>query len=419
MNLLSGRATTSNRLRLQVAVSLQLIASTSIAAIGDDGANDNANDHGGLTPYAAFDIGYDNNVLRLPNVAAAQAIGAGSSLSDSWHRLGAGISLDEKLSQQEYLLQAEATKIDFDRLQQLDHYDKSGSFDWKWHTAGKLDGNLGVTYVQDVAPYIDFHLLEANLRTQESEYADAAWLFNPSWRLRGGLTSFHVNYDIASQQVANRTEDRSELGIEFLPSSGSDVGLQLRHISAYFPVAQQVGLTTITNNYVQNEVKAKIDWTFSAITQMHFLGGWVQRQYDAFSERNFSGPNMRFSVDWLPTRLLSFKGDVWREIDSVDDLTAAFSLNRGVGALAKWSISERLKAEGEYKYERQDFSQSAAIGTAPFLNDAIRSATLLLTYNPTSRLRLRATVARMVQTQTNPSSGFSSNGATLGCRYEF
>jgi hypothetical protein len=73
----------------------------------------------------------------------------------------------------------------------------------------------------------------------------------------------------------------------------------------------------------------------------------------------------------------------------------------------------------DYKYERQNFSQAATIGAAPFLADAIRNASLMVTYKPIRKLSLQATIVCLLQHQSDPSSGFASNSILLSCRYDF
>jgi exopolysaccharide biosynthesis operon protein EpsL len=403
------------RLRWGVALYLQLLAGASIAADFDDGTNNASS----FTPFAAFELGNSSNLLGLPNIAAAQAIGAGSSLSDSWQTLQAGILIDKKISLQDIVAEIDVANVHYDRLQLLDHDNKNADIDWIWHAGEHVDGHLGATYKQELTPYIDFHLLDLNLRDQASAFVDASWLFAPSWRVRGGFTDYRLRYDLPSEEPGDRNEARTEFGIDYLPADGSSVGVQVRHIAASFPVPEQFGAVTVPNDYVQDEVKAKIDWNASAITQLHFLGGWVDRKYETFISRNFSGPNARLTADWLPTKLLTFSASTWREIGSVDDLTAAYSLNHGVSVDAMWNISEKLQASGQYKYEREDFGQSAPVAPVPFASGAVRSAALVLTYKVTRKFQLRAAVMRILQSLNDPSSGFSSNSVTLNGRYEF
>lgn len=383
---------------------------------------DESNSRNEVNPFVAIEYGNNSNLLGLPNTASAQAIGAGNTLSDTWQKWQAGISLDEKIGLQELLFEADVAKVDFNRLQQLDHDDKNASLDWNWHAGPHLSGQLGFTYENDLTPYIDFHQLALNMRTQSSEYMKLAWMLAPDWRISGGFTNYHLDYQLPAEQSIDRTEGRSTLGVDYLAASGSSVGVQYQHVSAYFPNPELSNGIPIDNNYAQDEAKLKIDWLASAITQVHFLGGWVRRDYDSDTSRDFSGPNWHFTADWLPFSHVTLTGEIWREIDSVDYLTAAYSLNHGIGFGAKWDASDKMKFEGKYQYIRENFgaTQSSSLyPTYPFLSENVRILNLMGTYDLTRKLQLRAIFARVIQNQYGPALGFSGNSIALQARYNF
>jgi|GEM_PF-5168710 len=416
MNQRKIRTTKHHRLRWKVSILLNLALLPILSQATDDETTNNKV----VDPFVAYEYGSNSNLLGLPNSASAQAIGAGSTLSDNWQKWQAGIAVDEKYSMQELIFNASVAKIDFDRLQQLDHMDKDASLNWNWSTGAALNGQVGFTYQQGLTPYIDFHLLALNMRTQSSEYANVAWLVDPSWRISAGVTNFHINYELPAQQVADRTEERTNLGLDYLAPSGSSVGVQYQHIDAYFPVVSEISNGALVgNDYKQNEAKLKVDWLATPITQVHFLGGWVRRDYDSYTARDYSGPNWRLTADWQPTDQLSFIGELWREIDSVDDLTAAYSLNHGIGGEAKWQISDKTKLEGKYQYIRESFGQSQAFETLPFTSGDVRTASIVGTYKVTRKFQLQAVLARILQNQYGPSSGFSGNSIALQARYDF
>jgi exopolysaccharide biosynthesis operon protein EpsL len=415
MNQRKIRPTKYHRLRWKVPIYLNFALLPALSLATDDATTNNKM----VDPFVAIEYGNNSNLLGLPNDASAQAIGAGNSLSDTWQKWQGGIAIDEKYSMQELMFNASVAKVDYDRLQQLDHIDKDASLNWNWSTGAALSGQAGFTYQQGLTPYIDFHLLALNMRTQSSEYANLAWLLTPSWRIRAGFTNFHLDYELPAQQIANRTEERTNLGLDYLAASGSSAGVQLQHIDAHFPVSEVSNGAIVGNDYTQDEAKLKIDWLATAITQVHFLGGWVRRDYDDLISRDYSGPNWRLTVDWLPTSQLSFEGALWREIDSVDDLTAAYSLNHGLDAEAKWQISDKTKLEGKYQYIRENFDESQAISGIPFSSGDVRTVSIVGSYKVTRKFQLQATFARILQNQFGPSSGFSGNSFALQARYDF
>ncbi|SDY44713.1 exopolysaccharide biosynthesis operon protein EpsL [Collimonas sp. OK242] len=374
-----------------------------------------------IRPYASYGISYDDNLLGLENSAAAQAMGIGSNLSDYTRRLQLGLIADKTISQQHLTASVNVANVEYDRFRQLDHTDKNVAANWNWHAGPHVEGNAGVTYSQGLTPFIDFHLLEKNLRTQESAYVDGSWLFHPSWRVRGGLVHSKLSYDLASQQPANNTQNQTEVGLDYLAATGSTIGVQLRHTRANFPNPEQDAGLTVFNGYDQDEVKGKVDWLLSGKTKLHFLGGWVSRKQDAPSIRDFSGINSRVSADWSPTGKIDLTVAGWREIGAVDDLSTVYSVNHGASIASAWQYSEKIRFIAQFKYQKRDFSQTIASGTpgAPNQNDALRNTGLTMVYNPTQRWQVQLSGTRSTRALTNTPGGYVDNGVMLNTRYAY
>jgi exopolysaccharide biosynthesis operon protein EpsL len=374
-----------------------------------------------VTPYVGFGIDYDSNVLRLQDTATANAMGLGG-LSDTVRHGEFGLAIDKTISRQRVTANLSATKVNYDRFAALDHIDKNASVNWNWKAGEHVEGNAGVNYSQGLTPFVDFHLLEPNIRTQASEYVDGSWLLDPSWRVRGGVTHTKLWYDLASQQPGNNTQNQTEVGLDYLARSGSTIGLQARHIRADFPIPEVDNGVTVLNGYDQNELKAKIDWLITGKTRLHFLGGYVTRKQDQFAQRNFSGMNARFAADWSPTGQVDVSAAVWREIGAVDDLSTVYSLNRGASLAANWKYSAKINLIAQANYVKRDFSQSSANGTlggSTAQNDALRNTGLTMIYYPTDKWEVRLSGVRSTQTANALSGGFTSNAVLLNTRYAF
>ncbi|MDB5992614.1 MAG: hypothetical protein JWQ10_4017 [Herbaspirillum sp.] len=374
-----------------------------------------------ITPYVGAGINYDSNVLRLRDSAAANAMGLGG-LSDTVRHAEFGLSLDTMISRQHLTANANVNQTNYDRFSELNHLDKNASVNWNWHTLEHIEGNVGASYSQGLTPFIDFHLLAPNIRSVAREYADASWLFDPSWRVRGGLTHTKLWYDLASQQAGNNTQNQTELGLDYLASTGSTFGLQARHIRANFPVAEQDAGGAVLNGYSQNELKAKVDWLVTGKTRVHFLGGWVSRKQDQISARDFSGINTRLAADWSPTGKIDVSGSIYREIGAVDELSTIYSLNRGATLASIWKYSAKVNLIAQINYVKRDFSQSTAGGVfagSTAQNDVLRNEGLTLVYNPTDKWEVRLSGVRSLQTANISTGGYTSNAVLFNTRYAF
>lgn len=385
-------------------------------------------DVGVFRPYVGYSFSYDDNVSGISDAVRENQNLSDSDLSGTSHRAEAGLSIDKRISQQVLSAKLNLTKVTSDRLGTYNNKDLLGN--WNWHVGDRVEGNLGVSYVQVLSPFVNFDeenidVNDPNLRTQQREFFDGSWLFHPSWRLRGGLSRDKLSYDL--EPVGNRNENTAELGLDYLARSGSTVGMQLRHTRGDLPNSP-----ALDNSYNQNELKAKISWLLTEKTQLLFLGGYVQRKHDSDSARDYSGLNARVIANWHPTRKVGVNLSGWREIGAIDDLTAAstldqdvgstwdlasYTLNQGVGIGSTWDLTSKLRLDGQLKHETSDAAHTSLL--AANRKDTLDTASLKLVYRTTEHLQLGVLVYHKNRDSNIAGNSYANNGMTLSSRYEF
>ena len=347
-----------------------------------------------IHPFVAVSYSYDDNLLRLPDNGA----GLNSPQSDTTKAVQAGLLLERPIGQQLLTGHANINKVTFDRFTTLDYTGKDFLGALNWHVAKHVDGNLGVSYVETLTPFTDFHLDQLNLLRERREYVDAAWLFHPSFRMHGGFTRDNFNYNLSSQVLNNRTEDASVFGIDFLASSASTVGVQLRHLKATYPNPFFSGAGFFDNSYEQNEAKANISWIVSGTSQVEFLGGWTRRKHASVStNNNDNGTTFRLTGHWAPLGRVGFTAAAWRDFAAVASISAGnsstSSLNKGASIAANWAASAKLSANAQFTREQRDFSATDNIVVPQDATDLTRSASAGLSYAALRNVQLNANVS--------------------------
>lgn len=364
-------------------------------------------------PYLGYAVLYDNNLLRSPD--------DGIVLKDVYHRAEGGLLLEALLSQQKLIANLNFNRTQFKRYDLLDNNGKDLLAQWNWRIGPHVEGNLGKSYVQSLSQFVEFHDLQRNLRTQQREFLDAAWLFHPEWRIRGGASRATLDYNLLSQRSLDRTEDTGELGIDYLAPTNSTIGLQLRHIRGEFPYPQQLGSILIDNSYTQNEVKAKIKWTLSGKSQLQFLGGRVKRQHDFFPARDSNTSNARLIANWVPSAKIGITLNTWQETGAVEDLTASYTFNQGVSLDSRWDMTSKIRLELQLRHESRDYQGDPTFTwLAPTeRKDIYRTASFTWLYTPLQHLK----TGLMVQHEQRDSNisyySYRANSAMINVRYEF
>jgi exopolysaccharide biosynthesis operon protein EpsL len=341
-----------------------------------------------LQVYGGLGYGHDDNLLRVPDGAPA----FDNRLGDSWYQADAGLLFDHTYSRQRLSAEARLSKVKFDHFRQLDYDGEDVQGKWNWQLGNHLEGALGTSYNQTLAPYTDFHSDQRNLRRQRRVFADGAWRFHPSYRVHGAAEKEKFTYELVEQSFNDRTETSREAGLDYLPKSGSEIGLVLRTVKGKYPNRRPLGRQLIKDDYDQHELKAKVRWIASGTTTVQALAGWTRRRQPALGD-DTSGFNGRVSAEYQPNGKFSYTAALWRDFAPIESIFVNYTLNKGASLAAAWEASAKLKVEASAIYEQRNYNaRFLAIGNGD-LDDAIRSASVRASWSPLRALRLSAALA--------------------------
>ena len=118
-------------------------------------------------PYVDYEVNFDDNMLRTrDNVgsAARQALFGSSKKSDVTQRIMGGLIFEKEISRQRLTADGNFSRTFFDRFSQYDHNAQDIMGNWNWFLGDKFEGNMGATYVKDLAPFLFFPGIK-NLQT--------------------------------------------------------------------------------------------------------------------------------------------------------------------------------------------------------------------------------------------------------------
>jgi exopolysaccharide biosynthesis operon protein EpsL len=366
-----------------------------------------------LHPYLATSINYDDNLLRLSDAELAGSDGG----SDTYKTVIGGVLLERPIGRQLIKAQAKFSRVTFNRYSQLDYSGKDLSAEWKWQVGNHFDGHLGGIYVQTLAPFSDFHDDEKNLRTKRVEYADGDWRFHPSWQLHTGFRREEYTYDLTTQRINNRKEDRSEAGIDYLASSGSKVGILLRQVKDTYPTQS----STAGNDFQQDEINLNVYWALSGTTNVLFVGGHVNRKHTNGDTRETGGTNGRLIANWQPLGKVQFTGMAWREFGAAENTVVQSALSKGASIAATWNATAKIKVQALLSRENRDFTPLSGLVDITGLSDSTNIANLGLTYHPwrNGEISINAFHTSRDGSVSAGTTTYSSNGASLNASVQF
>ncbi len=377
---------------------------------------------GMFRPYLDYTVVADDNILRIRDGIDARTLLGTSKLSDISQSFVGGVIFEKEISRQRLSANVNYGQTKFVRFNQIDSSNRDLRGNWNWFLGNNFSGNLGVSNVRALAPFTFFPGVR-NLQTTQTEYFNIAWHFHPRWHLSGDYTHFDINSDtdISSLGFLSRTENRFKIGLDYITPNESSIGIQLSTIRGDFPkpLLAPDGTFSDDNSFDQNEVKAHIKWIVTGKSQLHFLGGWIERKNASFTSRNFSGFNARLIYSWQPTGKIGLTLNGWRENAPVQSLRTRFSLNTGISLIPTWDLTEKVKIEGDFSYRtiKSDGFTNRLDGFALGRNNTLRNVSTKLTYSLHGGMQVSVLVFHNNLTTDLALGGFSANGANINLRY--
>ena len=246
---------------------LLLVSAAAPASAAPDPAAPNR--FGSFHFYVALGYFHDDNLFRLD----AHLPAFDNQRGDSARYAVGGFLFDQRYGRQKVYLQTKLSSVKFSHFTQLDYQGKDLLALLDWQLGKQLEGSVGAAYEKTLAPYIDFRSSERNLRVHKNQHADLAWRMHPSWQVRAGAARDRYTYELSAQSINNRTEHMFEAGFDFLPRSGSTVGLVLRRIDGKYELPRLLRAAPLNDDFTQHELKAKVHWKLTAITSVQVLAG--------------------------------------------------------------------------------------------------------------------------------------------------
>jgi exopolysaccharide biosynthesis operon protein EpsL len=370
-----------------------------------------------LHVYGGVAYGHDDNLLRIPDNAPA----FDNTRGDSWWTREGGLIFDKMYSRQRITLVAKLSKTNFDHFKQLDYDGKDLQANWAWQLGNHLEGKVGYSLQQVLAPYTDFSSSERNLRRTRSTYAEGAWRFHSSWRVRTGFQRDKYTYEALSNRFNNRTEDATEVELDYLPRSGSTVGLVARRVKGKYPFPRPVGPFTFNDSFTQDELKARVKWLATGSTTLDALVGYTRRDQASFGEGRTSGVAGKINATYQPRGKMTYKASVWRDFAPLESTVVSYTLNKGASIGAQWDATAKISVNADAIYERRNYSARRDFAGSDDLRDSVRTAALRATWRPRPLIQVQAGVAHQERSGSVVlgTGSFKSNSVTLTANAQF
>lgn len=338
-------------------------------------------------PFVSYTRYYDSNLFRLDkNGTTAVVEDEGpilvthDSASDQYSVLSAGLNVDWKPGRQRITASAIKNLVRFSRYTSLDYNGSDYQLKWSWRLGNRWSGQVGATETVTQTSFADWYSLVAvnNQITRDNQFANADWQFHPRWSVGLGAAAAKSTNNTMQQKRLDYENTSVTATLGYTTPKGSKLRGQLHRVDGKYPNRDAANFDRL---YTQTEYNLLGDWSVTGKLIARGKIGYVQRENDSLSQRDFSGLAGRLSADYYPTGKTILNWAIYREIVNSDDFNATYRLDTGSSLGAAWLATSKITLRANTSFVNRSFEGDT--GNGGILRDEdILSGALSLSYTP-------------------------------------
>ncbi|MDZ4141386.1 MAG: XrtB/PEP-CTERM-associated polysaccharide biosynthesis outer membrane protein EpsL [Methylotenera sp.] len=368
-----------------------------------------ADDADALNFIAGISRQHDNNLFRSSS----------SERSDNITRAYAGVRVDKQYAQQRFKLDFTISSNQYQTFDQLDFTSEDYRAAWLWSLTPHLTGTLSADRKQVLNSFQDFQGTNLtnirNISTNETQHFEADYSPHNVWHLLGGVTRFTQKNSNNSNNAFSGQEDFSlntlDAGVKYNFRSGSSVTLMGHTGDGSFKDRPLNPTSLHDSGFDENEVEAKLDWLLSGKSRLYARVGYVSRDHDHFSQRDFSGAEGNLDYTWSPTGKLQLILSAASYLSSFQTNDTDYTRTNTLNISPVYALSDKVKLQATASISERSFLGVGVNNANSDREDWTKLASVGAEWTPLRSVSLGANLARSVRSSNSPGLDFTDTTA--------
>src|SRR5262245_31335000 len=365
---------------------------------------------------------HDSNPFRLSDSVNPQTVLGTSSKSDTFYRLGAGVTGDIPISRQHLLFEAAMDGFRYDRFDLLDNVAYRAGVAWKWEAGSEWSGDVGYTRRHFLSPLEYLQQPVKDMITDDHIYANGGYRLTPRWRVRGTADWIQSDHSNDIQASLDNHTAFGIVGLDYLTPAGNSIGAQVKFSRGIYPNDQLVAGTLVNNDYDEVELSAVAQWIVTGKSTLYARLGYTDRSQDQLPERDFQGVTGRVDWDWTPTGKTLINFAAWHEIHSYQDVTASYVVSNGASLGPNWALTSKVVLQARLLYEERKFKGDPGLvlgTTGPEREDKFRGGRISVGYTPWRNFELSLAAEAGKRTSNTAGNDFDFTSVSANAQFSF
>lgn len=377
---------------------------------------------------------YDSNYRRVSPDSTIDEIE-----SDQINSAYVGVNLDKSYSLQRFLLDGIVTEYRFAKNSDFDNQGKDINARWLWSITPRLTGALAASHTEQLTNLRDLpqdptnNRIQKNVGKTSNAELTGDWRVTGGWHLVGGLREELARNELATLAAGDYHLKRGEAGVRYVSSAGNALTWMAANATGEYAKRVVDSNRRIDSGFEQVETSARLDWLPTAKSKFSGRLGYLQREHNNYSDRDFSGVFGGLDYSWsLDDRLridagvkqvlASFQSDPQRDLSAIQKNLEYFNSSyyeaQSLSLGPRWQATPKTAIGLRFGWESRQFLGGLVEGVH-IREDVVTFGRVNMEWNPLDNIKLGVDFQSQTGSSTVNLADFSADtiGLTLAASF--
>lgn len=366
-----------------------------------------------LSLNAVISRTYFENLFKRPSDGSAGIVS-----SDYLTTTQVNITARKLISLQKFELTAALVDNSYRNFATLDSQNNNYNAAWNWQFTPRLTGILSSSRQQSQTDFADFRGAGQNLRTSDSQKANAEWNFMGGWFLGAGLTDTTQTNSQPFVEDAGNKQQATDILVRYAFPSGTS--MSMTHSVSKGDYSREPDAVTLSDSrFSDTRDDFNLTWPVTGKVQLTAGIGRIARKNEHFSIRDYAARNGNVKVVWAATGKTSVTLTRARSTDSWQDNSSSFSVRDSTSLSGNLQLAAKLSLGASVARETRTYGGFALVPAAFDRIDKTGSESLSLNWSLLRSLTLMASFQQSRRNSTRAGNNFSDRTATVSATATF
>jgi exopolysaccharide biosynthesis operon protein EpsL len=380
-----------------------------------------ADEQDALNFSAGAAVMFDDNLFRLPD----------SEKSDRILTTNAGIKIDKPYALQRFQVDANVVDNRYDSYSYLDYTAFNYRAAWLWQLTPNIKGTISADQKQVLNSFADFlgfnnQLTRTrNIQTNENRIFDVDALIGGGWHLLGGVSELRSRNSVTFDAVGDFIQAGANIGIKYVAPSENSIALVQRAYNGDYQGRVLDVANQFDTGFRQRETEAQLQWRLTGKSLIDARLGYVDREHDNFSSRDYDGATGRLAYNWQPTGKLAITTSLARNIYSFQQAFNSYYVADTFAISPTWHVTAKTSLNLRYDFSHRDY-RGAIDPLAEHRKDNVQSLMLSADWKPLRTVTVTGALRHEMRSSSfdnansvNGDLEYDANSATISAQLLF